>query len=51
MITITEFVRGLSQIKGQARAVDIVILQRENAKLMTECRKIRVELINIQKLG
>ncbi|CAE7451133.1 CACNA1H, partial [Symbiodinium pilosum] len=47
LITITEFVRGLSQIKGQARAVDIVILQRENAKLMTECRKIRVELINI----
>lgn len=32
-ITITEFCKGLMQIKGQARALDIVVLQHENTKL------------------
>ena len=49
LITIAEFVKGLSQIKGQARAVDIVILQRENAKLLTECQKIRKDIHCLQK--
>eukprot|EP00434_Breviolum_minutum_P006598 symbB.v1.2.005825.t1/scaffold343.1/size224757/2 len=35
-ITITEFCKGLMQIKGQARALDIVVLQHENAKLQLQ---------------
>jgi len=49
LITIAEFVKGLSQIKGQARAVDIVILQRENAKLLAECHHIRKDIDRIQR--
>mmetsp|Transcript_5358 Transcript_5358/g.12696 ORF Transcript_5358/g.12696 Transcript_5358/m.12696 type:complete len:553 (-) Transcript_5358:94-1752(-) len=49
LITIAEFVKGLSQIKGQARAVDIVILQRENAKLLAECQHIRKDIDRIQR--
>ena len=49
LITITEFCKGLSQIKGQARAVDIVILQRENAKLLAECHKIRQDIRHVKK--
>ena len=41
LITIAEFCRGLMQLKGQARALDIVVLQRENAKLMKECQEIQ----------
>ena len=41
LITITEFCKGLMQIKGQARALDIVVLQRENARLLRECQEIQ----------
>ncbi|CAJ1439223.1 unnamed protein product, partial [Effrenium voratum] len=36
LITITEFCKGLMQLKGQARALDIVVLQHENSKLMSD---------------
>ena len=38
LITITEFCKGLLQLKGMARALDIIVLQRENAKVLRECR-------------
>ena len=37
LITISEFCRGIMQLKGTARALDIVVLQHENSKLMSEC--------------
>lgn len=37
-ITIPEFCKGLMQLKGQARALDIVMLQRENKKVLLECQ-------------
>ncbi|CAE7380347.1 Scn10a [Symbiodinium microadriaticum] len=40
LITIAEFCKGLMQLKGQARALDIVILQHENSKLMRQCNEI-----------
>ena len=40
-ITIAEFCRGLMQLKGQARALDIVMLARENGKILRECQEIR----------
>ncbi|CAE7470067.1 Scn11a [Symbiodinium natans] len=40
LITIAEFCKGLMQLKGQARALDIVILQHENSKLMRQCHEI-----------
>eukprot|EP00434_Breviolum_minutum_P020199 symbB.v1.2.017812.t1/scaffold1395.1/size121899/4 len=39
-ITIPEFCKGLMQLKGQARALDIVMLQRENKKVLLECQEI-----------
>lgn len=39
-ITITEFCKGLMQIKGQARALDIVVLQHENTKLQHDIGKV-----------
>lgn len=41
LITISEFCRGIMQLKGTARALDIVVLQHENTKLMRECKKTR----------
>jgi len=35
-ITIADFCKGLMSIKGQARALDIVVLQHENAKLQLQ---------------
>ena len=37
LITISEFCRGIMQLKGTARSLDIVVLQHENSKLMSEC--------------
>lgn len=37
LITISEFCRGIMQLKGTARSLDIVILQHENSKMMNEC--------------
>ena len=34
LITISEFCQGIMQLKGNARALDMVVLQHENAKLM-----------------
>jgi len=39
-ITIAEFCKGLMQIKGQARALDIVVLQHENSKMMEQNHEI-----------
>eukprot|EP00438_Fugacium_kawagutii_P024570 Skav223350 [mRNA] locus=scaffold200:446151:454511:+ [translate_table: standard] len=39
-ITITEFCKGLMSIKGQARALDIVVLQHENSKLQTQIAEV-----------
>ena len=39
-LSITEFCQGLKQIKGQARAVDIVVLQHSIGKLRKECRQM-----------
>lgn len=39
-ITITEFCKGLMQIKGQARALDIVVLQHENTKLQHDIGEV-----------
>lgn len=43
-ITIAEFCKGLKQVKGQARAIDMVVLQHETEKIMKECREIHREL-------
>ncbi|CAE7259258.1 unnamed protein product, partial [Symbiodinium sp. KB8] len=43
-ITISEFSHGLMLLKGQARALDIMVLQRENAKVLKECQGIREAL-------
>ncbi|CAE7248299.1 Scn10a [Symbiodinium natans] len=43
-ITIAEFSHGLMLLKGQARALDIMVLQRENAKVLKECQGIREAL-------
>ena len=40
LITIAEFCKGLMQLKGQARALDIIMLQHENSKLMKRCEDI-----------
>ncbi|CAE7023046.1 Cacna1g [Symbiodinium natans] len=43
-ITIQEFCKGLMQIKGHARAIDMVVLQRESTKVFKECQDIHNEL-------
>jgi len=43
-ITISEFSHGLMLLKGQARALDIMVLQRENAKVLKVCQGIREAL-------
>ena len=40
LITISEFCKGLMQLKGQARALDMVLLQHENTKLLKRCEDI-----------
>lgn len=40
-ITISEFCDGLKRVKGQARAVDMVVLQNNTEKVMKECKAIR----------
>jgi len=50
MITIAEFCKGLMQLKGQARAIDIVVLQHENGKLLRECERINKSLSHITKV-
>lgn len=44
LITITEFCKGLLQLKGMARALDIIVLQRGNAKVLRECREMHAHL-------
>lgn len=39
-ITIAEFCKGLMQLKGQARALDIHMLHRENSKVLQKCQDI-----------
>jgi len=46
-ITIAEFCKGLMQLKGQARALDIVMLSRESAKVLKECQDIRTDLSTV----
>ena len=43
-ISINEFCDGLKRVKGQARAVDMVILQNVTERVMKECKAIRAEL-------
>ncbi|CAE7402736.1 Scn11a [Symbiodinium pilosum] len=43
-ITIAEFCKGLMQLKGHARALDMVVLQRESAKVLKECQDIHFKL-------
>jgi len=40
LITISEFCKGLMQLKGQARALDMVLLQHDSAKLLSRCEEI-----------
>jgi len=40
LITIADFTKGLMQVKGGARALDIIILQHESSKLMKRCDEI-----------
>ena len=40
LITISEFCKGLMQLKGQARALDMVLLQHDSAKLLKQCEEI-----------
>lgn len=49
LITTAEFCKGLMQLKGQARALDIFVLQRENAMLMKECQDIQRSLLHISE--
>ncbi|CAK9045817.1 unnamed protein product [Durusdinium trenchii] len=43
-ITIAEFCKGLMQLKGQARALDIHMLHRENSKVLKECQDIQRQM-------
>lgn len=43
-ITISEFCDGLKRVQGQARAVDMVVLQNATEKVMRECKAIRQAL-------
>lgn len=47
MITVSEFCKGLQQLKGQARAIDMVVLQHENARVLKETRSCRQEVRNL----
>ena len=50
LITIAEFCKGLMQLKGQARALDIVILQHENSKLMRQCHEIHRAICDAKQM-
>ncbi|CAK9046398.1 unnamed protein product [Durusdinium trenchii] len=43
-ITIAEFCKGLMQLKGQARTLDIHMLHRENSKVLKECQDIQRQM-------
>ena len=43
-LSIAEFCKGLLQLKGMARALDIIVLQRENAKVLRECQEMHSHL-------
>jgi len=45
-VTISEFCKGLKQVKGQARALDVVFLQHATEKVFKECKAIRKQLEN-----
>ena len=47
-VTISEFCKGLKQVKGQARALDVVFLQHATEKVFKECKAIRQKLENSQ---
>lgn len=49
MITVSEFCKGLQQLKGQARAIDMVVLQHENAKLLKETQACRGDVNQLAK--
>ncbi|CAJ1362551.1 unnamed protein product [Effrenium voratum] len=49
-ITIHEFCKGIMKIKGQARALDIVLLQRESHKVLKECQEIHQQLSQLSSL-
>ncbi|CAE7244122.1 Scn11a [Symbiodinium natans] len=40
MISVHEFVKGLTHVKGQARALDIMVLQRQSAQLLRACHEV-----------
>ena len=50
-VTISEFCKGLKQVKGQARALDVVFLQHATEKVFKECKAIHQKLENCQHLS
>ena len=42
LITITEFCKGVMQLKGLAKAIDIVMLKHENGKILRELQNARL---------
>jgi len=49
LITITEFCKGVMQLKGLAKAIDIVMLKHENAKLMSEIQDMHRIILSAAK--
>lgn len=47
MITVSEFCKGLQQLKGAARAIDMVVLQHENARVLKETQSCRQDVQNL----
>jgi len=50
VITIEEFCKGILHLKGQASALDIIMLQRENRRIQIACHEIRRTLKNVVKV-
>mmetsp|Transcript_4623 Transcript_4623/g.10907 ORF Transcript_4623/g.10907 Transcript_4623/m.10907 type:complete len:541 (-) Transcript_4623:273-1895(-) len=50
VITIEEFCKGILHLKGQASALDIIMLQRENRRIQIACHEIRRTLKNFVKV-
>eukprot|EP00435_Cladocopium_sp_Y103_P036608 s1334_g9.t1 len=50
MITVSEFCKGLQQLKGSARAIDMVVLQHENARVLKETQSCRQDVQRLTNL-
>lgn len=44
LVTIAEFCQGISKLKGHVKPVDFITLQRENSRILKECRSTSKEV-------